>query len=76
MTMQQMKKDYQLLDLNFPNNANYDSKQDNKTNIAPFELTAYLLGQYNTVKEVKKALMEISIYSEVFNEYIPLTSLH
>ncbi|MGM9873999.1 MAG: choloylglycine hydrolase [Bacilli bacterium] len=62
--------------LNFPNNAVFYPVDDNKINIAPYELPLYLLGKYKTVKEVREALKEINICDIPFSKELPLSTLH
>lgn len=62
--------------LNFPNNAYYFNKKNRKKNIAPFELVLYLLGNFKTIKEVKKILTNINIVNVSFNEEIKNSPLH
>lgn len=62
--------------LNFPGNAVYQPKLPDKINITPFELIPWLLGQYRTVAEVRKALQDVSLLREHFSEGLSLTPLH
>jgi len=62
--------------LNFPSNCIYYKYNKNKINLAPYELTLYLLGTCKSVKEVKKYLKNINIISLNFSKDIKLTPLH
>ena len=62
--------------LYFPENARYFPEQANKTNITPYELIPYLLGQYESVQEMKTVIEQISLLDISFNAKIPLTPLH
>ncbi len=62
--------------LNFPGNAKYYDYQDDKHNLAPWELTPYLLGSFKTVKEVSEFLKELNILNEPYMENLPNAPLH
>ena len=62
--------------LNFPGNAYYFPIHNNKTNIAPFELIPYILGNCKNLKEVKAILDQISIADMSFSDKYPNTPLH
>ena len=62
--------------LNFPGNAYFYPVDENKINIAPYELPLYLLGKYKTVKEVKEALKNINICDIPYSKDLPLSTLH
>ena len=63
--------------LNFPDNAYYSSEDDpEKSNISPFELTLWLLGQCATVKEAKTLLASTNLVNIPFSKQLPLTPLH
>lgn len=62
--------------LNFPDNAYFYPVDNDKINIAPYELPLYLLGKYKTVEEVKEALKEINICDIPFSKDLPLSTLH
>ena len=62
--------------LYFPENARYFPEQANKTNITPYELIPYLLGQYESVQEMKTVIEQISLLDISFNAKITLTPLH
>lgn len=62
--------------LNFPGNAVYYPHDDNKTNVAPFELIPYIIGRFASVKEVKNELSSVNILNKPFSESVPLSPLH
>lgn len=62
--------------LEFPGNAWYSPFDINKTNITPFELIPWILGQCANITETKKILSEINILDEAFNGDFSLTPLH
>ncbi len=62
--------------LNFPGNAVYYPHNDNKKNIAPFELIPYIIGNFSTVTEVKEELNSVNIHNRPFSENLPLSPLH
>ena len=66
------EKGLAIAGLNFVNNACYFDKQNNKINVAQFELIPYLLSNYSTIKEVK----EINITNLPFNDKLPCSPLH
>lgn len=62
--------------LNFVGNAYYNECIDGKDNIAQFELIPWILGQCESVKEVRELLENINITNEPFSEKFPLAQLH
>ena len=62
--------------LNFPGNAHYPEEMVGKDNVAPFEFIPWVLGQCETVKQVKKLLEEINLVCENFSAQMPLSPLH
>ncbi|MCD1572333.1 choloylglycine hydrolase [Agromyces mediolanus] len=62
--------------LNFPQNAHYAPEAHDKTNVTPFEFIPWVLGQFETVEEVKAALATISLVEISFSEAFPLSPLH
>lgn len=62
--------------LYFPGNARYFPEQANKTNITPYELIPYILGQYQSVQEVKKVVDRFHLLDIPFHEKLPLAPLH
>lgn len=70
------EKGLAIAGLNFVNNACYFDKQNNKINVAQFELIPYLLSNYSTIKEVKEILKNINITTLPFNDKLPCSPLH
>lgn len=63
--------------LNFPGNAYYPKEEDpHKSNISPFELPLWILGQCATIDEVRHLLGSTHIIHLDFQEDLPLTPLH
>lgn len=70
------EKGLSIAGLNFPGNAVYRPVQPEKDNIAPFELIPWLLGQCETVAQVKVLLQNINIAEINFKEDLPVSPLH
>lgn len=63
--------------LNFPRDAWYPAEEaEDKANISPFELPAWLLGQCASVREARALLEETQLVSIPFSDALPLTPLH
>lgn len=62
--------------LNFPKNAVYQTPVPGRTNLAQFELIPWLLGQFSTVSEVRKALSSLVLTNDAFCGQLPPTPLH
>lgn len=63
--------------LNFPDNAYYPPEEDpRKTNISPFELILWVLGQCGTVEEVRRLMDTTHLVHIPFSSRLPLTPLH
>lgn len=62
--------------LNFPNNAFYFDKIENKDNIASFEFIPWILSQCKSVSEAKKLCDNLNITNESFNKELPTSPLH
>lgn len=62
--------------LNFPGNACYREPAKDKVNLAPFELIPWLLGKYETVAQVRQALLNVQVVNLPFSEKFPLAPLH
>lgn len=62
----------------FPSYAKYasPSKSQREKSIGPWQLPTYLLSQYSTVEEVKKALSTIDVVSIGFKKEMPPLELH
>ncbi len=62
--------------LNFPANADYKDKRDDKDNIASFEFIPWILSQCANLEEAKKLLNNINIDKTDFSEQLPASPLH
>lgn len=70
------EKGLSMAGLNFPRIATYYPEQPGKDNVAPFELIPWLLGQCETVVQVKTLLDRINVVKIDFSEEFPLSPLH
>lgn len=72
------EKGLSIAGLNFPQNAVYNciKEAENVDNIASFELIPWILGQCETIKDVRNLLEKINITKEAFNENLPPSPLH
>ena len=62
--------------LNFPGNAAYHNQEENKDNIAPYEMIPWILGQCKTVAEAENLLSNINPLNTPFSDEFPLSPLH
>ncbi|WP_280523806.1 choloylglycine hydrolase [Dietzia psychralcaliphila] len=70
------EKGLSMAGLNFPGNADYKPEAHGKTNVAPFEFVPWVLGQFETIAEVKAALVDLNLVDIQFSENFPLSPLH
>ncbi len=70
------EKGLSIAGLNFPDNAHYFPVQDDKTNVASFELIPWLLGSCATIEDVKAKLETINITNDAFSDELPPSPLH
>lgn len=70
------EKGLSMAGLNFPKNAVYGKYEEGKDNIAPFELTPYLLGICGDIEEVRRALETLNVVNCSFSESLPVSPLH
>lgn len=70
------EKGLSMAGLNFPGNAVYKTFEQDKDNVAPFELIPWLLSQCATVKEAVAMMKNLNIWRESFHEKFPLSPLH
>ncbi len=70
------EKGLSVAGLNFPGIAAYLPFQAGKLNVASFEFIPWLLGQFSSVAEVKKALSEINIWDVAFSRDLSASPLH
>lgn len=62
--------------LEFPENAYYQKVKKEKINITPFELPAWILGNFSTIKELKTVINNLNIIDIPFSKEVALTPLH
>lgn len=63
--------------LNFSDFAYYEKETiKDKYNLAPYDLILWLLSNFKTVSDVKKALPNIDLISKPFKDFLPLPTLH
>ena len=65
-----------IASLNFEGNAHYNKDECNDKNLAPYELTLFLLGRCKTVKEAIDDIDKINLVDIQFNSNFPNTPLH
>lgn len=62
--------------LNFPLSARYNEKKDGASNIAPYELIPWVLGQCESVRRAGELLEDLNLLDMPFSETMPLAPLH
>ncbi|WP_354056557.1 choloylglycine hydrolase [Dietzia sp. 2505] len=70
------EKGLSMAGLNFPGNADYKPEAVGKVNIAPFEFIPWILGQFDTIADVKVALADLNLVDVPFSDAFPLSPLH
>lgn len=70
------EKGLSMAGLNFPGNAAYLAARQDQVNVAPFEFIPWLLGQCNTVQDVKSLLLNLNLVNIPFSDSLPLSPLH
>lgn len=70
------EKGLSMASLSFPGNAVYKCEQDNKYNIAPFEIIPWVLGQCSDVAEARALLEKTNLIKTAYSKELPLTALH
>lgn len=70
------EKGLSMAGLNFPGNADYKPEAAGKDNVTPFEFIPWVLGQCETVAQVRTLLERINLLEENFSEELPLSPLH
>lgn len=62
--------------LNFPDNAYYYPECEGKINVASYELIPWVLGQCESIRQVKKLIDNVIITDKAFSKNMPAASLH
>ncbi len=62
--------------LNFPKNAFFNTVNEEKDNISPFEFIPWILGQCKTVAQARVLLDRINLSDIPFSDRLPLSPLH
>ena len=62
--------------LNFPHSAVYQTRQDGRLNLAPFEVIPRVLGQCATVAQARQLLEQTNVVTLDFSPRLPSTPLH
>lgn len=62
--------------LNFPGNAWYGEPDAGKDNVSPFEFIPWILGQCETLTQVRALLERLQLVSVPFSAELPLSPLH
>jgi len=70
------EKGLSMAGLNFPDNADYKPETEGKDNITPFEFIPWILGQFETVAQVREALDRLVLVDIPFSPQFPLSPLH
>ncbi len=70
------EKGLSMAGLNFPENAKYFKRSENKINITPFEFIPYILSKCDSVKSAKELLKDINLIDTPFSDKIPNSPLH
>lgn len=70
------EKGLSVAGLNFPDNACYNKKMSDKTNVASFEFIPWVLAQCKDVEEAEELIKNLNITDEAFNEDVKPSALH
>lgn len=70
------EKGLAMAGLNFPDNACYKELQEDMDNVTPFEFIPWVLGQCETVSQVKRLLSNMNLVNICFGAQYPLSPLH
>lgn len=70
------EKGVSIAGLNFPKNAKFNEKIENKENIATFEFIPWVLTQCSNIEDVINLCDKINLTNESFNKEFPVTPLH
>ena len=70
------EKGLSIAGLNFPEYAHYKDEEKGKINITPFELTPWILGNFENIEDLKEVLNNVNLINISFSEEIQLTPMH
>lgn len=70
------EKGLSMAGLNFPENAVYYDRSEEKENITPFEFIPYILGLCESVDKAVKMMERMNLWKVPFSKEFPLTPLH
>lgn len=70
------EKGLAMAGLNFPQNACYRDPKENMDNIAVFEIIPWILGQAESLDDVRKLLKKLNLTNLPFAENFPTSPLH
>jgi len=70
------EKGLSIAGLYFPDYAYYKDQEKAKINITPFELTPWILGNFETIEELRKVINNLNLINISFSEKIELTPMH
>ena len=70
------EKGLSIAGLYFPEYAYYKDEEKGKINITPFELTLWVLGNFETIEELKEKIYNLNLINISFSEKIKLTPMH
>lgn len=70
------EKGLSIAGLYFPDYAYYEEEKKTKINITPFELTPWILGNFENIEELKKVINNLNLINISFSEKIQLTPMH
>ena len=70
------EKGLSIAGLYFPDYAYYNNEEKDKINITPFELTPWILGNFENIEELKKDINNLNLINIYFSEKLQLTPMH
>ena len=70
------EKGLSMAGLNFPGNAKYNPKSNNRINIASFELIPWILSRCRHLREAATAVCNLNLWDEPFSPDYPVSPLH
>lgn len=70
------EKGLSIAGLYFPDYAYYKDEEKGKINITPFELTLWMLGNFETIEELRNVLDNVNLVNISFSAKLQLTPMH